>query len=328
MSEDNFRLIGIEIETLQDGGFHLRQQKFVDQLELMSLNQRFSRADTDKLTTGKLTQLRGVPGSANWLAHQTRPDLCVGTSLYQGSHASATVADTREANKLFRLSRQHAHVPIRVSPIPLDDLTLVGFGDCGLGVRRNGSSQGGSLIIAVDKRIFGWFRNNDDMVVWKSYKCKRVARSSFAGETQAYVETLDMLELTKMFYALFLDPWKSLSDVESIFEKQHKSPVSTDAKSLYDAVERSESSTRNLTERRTAIEVTAIRQRLEHGFIFSKWVNFDRQMAKRSHENLRRFGSCLRSCLWENGKSFGAPLSGARKLKVAERSAGKRDFDG
>ena len=108
---------------------------------------------------------------------------------------------------------------------------------------------------------------------------KRVVRSSHAGETQAYVETLDMLEFTKVFYALFLDPWKSLSDVESIFEKQHKSPVITDARSLYDALERSESSTRNLTERRTAIEVTAIRQRLEHGFIHTGWVNSDRQMA-------------------------------------------------
>ena len=45
-------------------------------------------------------------------------------------------------------------------------------------------------------------------------------RSSLAGETQAYVETLDMLEFTKVFYALFLAPWKSLCDVESIFEKQ------------------------------------------------------------------------------------------------------------
>ena len=82
-----------------------------------------------------------------------------------------------------------------------------------------------------------------------------------------------------MFYALFLDPWKSLSDVESIFEKQHKSPVITDDKSLYDALERSESATRNLTERRTATEVAAIRQRLEHGFIYTGWVNSDRQMA-------------------------------------------------
>ena len=44
------------------------------------------------------------------------------------------MADTHEANKLIRLCRQHAHVPVRVPPIPLDDLTFVAFGDCGSGV--------------------------------------------------------------------------------------------------------------------------------------------------------------------------------------------------
>ena len=68
-----------------------------------------------------------MSGSANWLGNQTRSgSLCEYVSL-QGAHASATVADTREANKLPRLCRQHAHVPIWVSPIPLDDLTFVGF---------------------------------------------------------------------------------------------------------------------------------------------------------------------------------------------------------
>ena len=93
-----------------------------------------------------------------------------------------------------------------------------------------------------------------------------------------------MLELTEVFYALFLDPWKSLSDVESIFEKQQKSPVITDAKSLTDVLERSESSTQNLAERRTAIEVIAIRQRFEHGFICTRWADSDRQMSRRTHE--------------------------------------------
>ena len=46
-NEDNFTVTGIEIETLQDGGFHLRQQKFVDQLELVSLSQRRSRAQVN-----------------------------------------------------------------------------------------------------------------------------------------------------------------------------------------------------------------------------------------------------------------------------------------
>ena len=105
----------------------------MDQLELTSLSQRRSRADTDKLTPGELTQLRGVSGSAKWL--EIRLVQCV----LQSAHASATVADTREANKLSRSCRKHAHVPIRVSPTPLDDLTSVVFGDCGWGVRRDGS---------------------------------------------------------------------------------------------------------------------------------------------------------------------------------------------
>ena len=137
-----------------------------------------------------------------------------------------------------------------------------------------------------------------------------------------------MLEFTNMFYALLLDPWKSLSDVESIFEKEHKSPVITDAKSLYDALERSESSTRNLTERRTAMEVTAIRQRLEHGFKNTGWVNSDSQMAdgltklQATWKLLEIMSAGKWKIVWD------ATFQSARKLKVAARSEGKRDFDG
>ena len=95
----------------------------MDQLELMSLSQRRSRADTDKLTLGEFTQLGGLSVSANCLGNQTCAGLCVSTSLLQGAHA-ALVTDAREANKLIRLCRQHAHVAIRVPSIPLDDLTF------------------------------------------------------------------------------------------------------------------------------------------------------------------------------------------------------------
>ena len=126
-----------------------------------------------------------------------------------------------------------------------------------------------------------------------------------------------MLEISKVFYALFLGPWKSLSDVVSFFEKQHKSPV-----------ERSDSSTWNLTERRTATEVTAIRQRLEHGFIFSGWVNSDRQMAdgltkpQTAWKLLEIMSAGKWKIVWDE------IFQSARKLKVAGRSEGKRDFDG
>ena len=78
---------------------------------------------------------------------------------------------------------------------------------------------------------------------------------------------------------------------------------------------REESSTRNLAEGRTAIEVTATRQRLEHGFIYTSWANSDRQVAD---------GLTKPEAAWKlleimsagDGKSYGMQLS-----RVPERSS-------
>ena len=91
---------------------------------------------------------------------------------------------------------------------------------------------------------------------------------------------------------------------------------------------RSESSTRNLTVRRTAIEVTLIRQRLDYGFIYTGWVSSDRQMAdgltkpQAGWKLLEIMSAGRWKIVWD------ATFQSARKLKVAERSEGKRDFDG
>ena len=115
--------------------------------------------------------------------------------------------------------------------------------------------------------------------------------------------------------------------MESTFEKQHKSPVITDAKSLYDALERSESSTRNLTERRMAMEVTAIRKRLEHGFIYTGCVNSDKMAdgltkPQAAWKLLEIMSAGKWKIVWDE------TFQSARNLKVAGRSEGKRDFDG
>ena len=83
-----------------------------------------------------------------------------------------------------------------------------------------------------------------------------------------------------------------------------------------------------LPERRTAIEVTAIRQRLEHGFIFTRWVNCYRLMAdgltkpQAAWKLLEIMSEGKWKIVWD------ATFQSARKLKVAGRSEGKRDFDG
>ena len=185
-------------------------------------------------------------------------------------------------------------------PILLDDLTFVGFGDCGWGVRRQGSSQGGSLIITADKRILGGFEATTTMVDWKSYTCKRVVCSSLAGETQAHVGTVDMLELTKVFYSLFLDPRKSLSDVEGVCtvlwrEVNHQT-------GFWFSEEQPQRSLQSDT-----------------GWNTDSCTQVGRTLtgkAQTDSRNLRRLGSCLRLCLRGDGKSYGTRLS-----RVQERSS-------
>ena len=97
----------------------------------------------------------------------------------------------------------------------------------------------------------------------------------------------------------------------------------TDAKSLFGALERSESSTRNLTERRTAIEVTAIRQRLEHAFNYTGWVNSDRQMADglTKPQTAWKLLEIMTARKWKI--VWNETFQSARKLKAAGWSEGK-----
>ena len=57
------------------------------------------------------------------------------------------------------------------------------------------------------------------------------------------------------------------------------------------------------------MEVTAIRQQLEHGFIYTGRVNSDRPMADGLTKPHATCGNCLRSCLLGDGKLCGLQLS-------------------
>ena len=92
-----------------------------------------------------------------------------------------------------------------------------------------------------------------------SWKLKRVCRSSLAAEAQHHSEALDALE----FAVLFVQELKEAAGVdEKHVDVLDLSPgfLVTGCRCLYDALERSETSGRNLSEIRTSIEVLACRQ--------------------------------------------------------------------
>ena len=115
---------------------------------------------------------------------------------------------------------------------------------------------------------------------WKSWKLKRKVRSSLAAESQALADAVDNLNYMRLFFAecIVAEPidLRKADQVLSLLPKAH---VITDCKSLYDALENSESAGLGLAEKRTAIEVTATRETMIETGITTRWVNSDRQVA-------------------------------------------------
>ena len=115
---------------------------------------------------------------------------------------------------------------------------------------------------------------------WRSWKLRRVCRSSLAAETQAFTDAIDRLNWIRLFLADAIAPQSiDLRRVEEVLQNLPTSYAITDCKSLYDSIERQESSGLGLQEKRTAVEVTAIRQTMSQTNLKTKWVNSDRQLA-------------------------------------------------
>ena len=102
------------------------------------------------------------------------------------------------------------------------------------------------------------------LIDWRSFRLRRVARSSLSAEVQAYAEALDALDFCKLFLAEILSPQgiDLRHGADEAIRTVCESPLVTDCKSLYDAVERSLSTGLNLSEKRTSIEVLACKERM------------------------------------------------------------------
>ena len=67
------------------------------------------------------------------------------------------------------------------------------FHDAGWASRLDGSSQGGYMSFACHAQLLDGHEATVNLIDWKSWKLKRVCRSSLAAECQSMAEALDNL---------------------------------------------------------------------------------------------------------------------------------------
>ena len=94
------------------------QKTYAENLRPISLSRGRMSDKQAPATEKEISALRATNGAANWLASQTRPDLCVQTSFSQQAFPTPTVWDVMQANQLVHRAKQYSHVTITVRDIP------------------------------------------------------------------------------------------------------------------------------------------------------------------------------------------------------------------
>ena len=72
----------------------------------------------NKLDATGLTTLLGINGSLQWLATNTRVDLCAKVSLSASETSNPTISSLQKANKIIRQAQRDEALPIHIHAIP------------------------------------------------------------------------------------------------------------------------------------------------------------------------------------------------------------------
>jgi hypothetical protein len=197
--------------------------------------------------------------------------------MLHGQISNPTVAALQEANKALRLFKNNADVGIHFRKLgELNDLAFVCVTDPAWCTRDDGPSQGGYLGFLVKKDMLEGKEGPYILLDWRSAKFTRMSRSSLNSESQAAAMGVDSPEYVKTFWALMRYPEADPREA-STMELAGPSALVIDAKALYDAAQKEH--VHNFAEKRTAIEMMVLKDRMRASQTSRRWVSSERQFA-------------------------------------------------
>eukprot|EP00435_Cladocopium_sp_Y103_P029592 s669_g7.t1 len=208
----------------------------------------------------------------------------------RGEHKMTDKEVLSELNKTLRSSKQNSDVVLRFPVLAEDwkDIHFVVFSDAALGVRQDLASQGGFLILAVNKKVLQGEVGRYSVIAWRSYKLTRICRSSLAAESQSCATAIDELMIVKSLYGMLVN--RDLEVKSNDLAKGTKSAAVIDARALYDAINKE--TIQSSLDKRVAIETLVIRDSLKFTNSDLRWVSSERQMA----DGLTKIGGRQQMC--------------------------------
>ena len=274
--QGSFTFTGVNIHQEYNGDILLSQKDYINDIPPIDVNRDRRKNPEMPINSSELQQLRGLIGSLQYAATNSRPDLSCRLSLLQARVTCATVADLLQGNRMLADAKKHSDVTIKIQGLPVEQVRFLSFSDAAFATREKAHSQKGCIILATTEGIDQTRHSKVSPLVWFSKKINRVVSSTLASETYALSGALDLLSWTRMHWSWILNPFIEWKKPEETLKSIPPAFAVVDCKSLFDLLQKT--SIPQCTEYRTMLEALVIKDRLSEGVIV-KWVHSAAQMA-------------------------------------------------
>eukprot|EP00435_Cladocopium_sp_Y103_P054548 s1984_g17.t1 len=268
--QDDFVFCGIHIHQNWDGSIELDQEKYIEDIPPIEVERHRRQTPDEAITEKERQAFRGLVGSIQCAASNTRPDLSAKLSLLQSKINSAQVKDLLDGNRLLNEAKQYKDTKVTIKSIPLEDLRFVSFSDASFATRANSQSQKGCLILAASKEIGEWQSSPVSPLLWYSRKIARVVGSTLASETYALSGSVDLLSWLRVQWSWLCQPSDAWKNPDKCLSQCPEAFAIVDCKSLYDLIQKT--TVPQCQEYRTMLEALIIKDRIQTG-VTIKWVH-------------------------------------------------------
>ena len=270
---EKFTQCGIEVSQQEDGSIELMQSHFIGELEEIKLSRDRSRQEGEATTESEKSQLRGVLGSLSWIVGQTCFLYSVDVNFMITKIPTSTIEDILQTNKIVRDVKKLQNQKYLVHAFPeADSLEMIAWTDAAWANRPNNvDSTEGIFIGLTDQKLRQGLQSRVTPIHWRSGKIERVCRSPATAETMASLDGEDDLTYLRFLWAEMQGFAVKPRQLDK-GAKLVKAMMVTDAKNLYDKLNRATVSVKG-AEKRATIEAISLRQNLERTNTDLRWVD-------------------------------------------------------
>ena len=176
--QSSFTFTGIHVNQAISGDITISQQEYVQDIPPINVPKDRRKTPESPVSTQELQELRGLIGSLQYAATNTRPDLACRLSLLQARITCATVNDLLSGNRLLHDAKRFSETSIRVQSLEPEKVRFLSYSDAAFATREKANSQKGCLILATTEDVDQEKSSKVSPLVWFSKKINRVVSST------------------------------------------------------------------------------------------------------------------------------------------------------